>query len=109
MLSLSFIPEIEGRSSAGECLDGRADRQNYAYDAQSCLPVVQALSSNPTLDQLGPLIQKCYGKASPSLSAVSGTNLAGGTIPDSTDAVIIPDNSLDRILEINEEEMYAVV
>lgn len=58
---------------------------------------------------MGPLIQKCYEEGIPITIRGSGTNLSGGTIPDSTDAVIILTNSLDRILEINEEEMYAVV
>ena len=110
MLSLSFIREIEKIFGRENVLTGEADRQNYAYDAAVLPPVVPGLVVRPTrTDQLGPLIQKCYEEGIPITIRGSGTNLSGGTIPDSTDAVIILTNSLDRILEINEEEMYAVV
>lgn len=110
MLSLSFIKEIEKIIGRENVLTGEADRQNYAYDAAVLPPVVPGLVVRPTrTDQLGPLIQKCYEEGIPITIRGSGTNLSGGTIPDSTDAVIILTNSLDRILEINEEEMYAVV
>ena len=110
MLSLSFIKEIEKIIGRENVLTGEADRQNYAYDAAVLPPVVPGLVVRPTrTDQLGPLIQKCYEEGIPITIRGSGTNLSGGPIPDSTDAVIILTNSLDRILEINEEEMYAVV
>ena len=110
MLSLSFIKEIEKIIGRENVLTGETDRQNYAYDAAVLPPVVPGLVVRPTrTDQLGPLIQKCYEEGIPITIRGSGTNLSGGTIPDSTDAVIILTNSLDRILEINEEEMYAVV
>ena len=110
MLSLSFIKEIEKIIGRENVLTGEADRQNYAYDAAVLPPVVPGLVVRPTrTDQLGPLIQKCYEEGIPITIRGSGTNLSGATIPDSTDAVIILTNSLDRILEINEEEMYAVV
>lgn len=39
----------------------------------------------------------------------AGTNLSGGTIPDSEESVVILTQSLNRILEINLEDLYAVV
>ena len=110
MLSLSFIKEIEKIIGRENVLTGEADRQNYAYAAAVLPPVVPGLVVRPTrTDQLGPLIQKCYEEGIPITIRGSGTILSGGTIPDSSDAVIILTNSLDRILEINEEERYAVV
>lgn len=110
MPSLSFVREIEKIVGRENVLTGEADRQNYAYDAAVLPPVVPGLVVRPThRDQLGPLIQKCYEEGIPITIRGSGTNLSGGTIPDSTDAVVILTNSLDRILEINEEEMYAIV
>ena len=38
----------------------------------------------------------------------AGTNLSGGTIPLPTGAVVLT-NALNKILEINQEDMYAVV
>ena len=99
MLSLSFIKEIEKIIGRENVLTSEADRQNYAYDAAVLPPVVPGLVVRPTrTDQLGPLIQKCYEEGIPITIRGSGTNLSGGTIPDSTDAVIILTNSLDRIM-----------
>lgn len=110
MLSLSFIKEIEKIIGRENVLTGEADRQNYAYDAAVRPSVVPGLVVRPThREQLGPLIQKCYEEGIPITIRGSGTNLSGGTIPENGDAVIILTNSLDKILEINEEEMYAVV
>jgi len=39
----------------------------------------------------------------------AGTNLSGGTIPDSKESVVILTNGLNRILEINSDDLYAVV
>ena len=39
----------------------------------------------------------------------AGTNLSGGTIPDKSDTVVILTNGLNRIIEINESDLYAVV
>ena len=62
MLSLSFIKEIEKIIGRENVLTGEADRQNYAYDA-AVLPPVDSGPCRPShthVDQLGPLIQKCY-------------------------------------------------
>ena len=39
----------------------------------------------------------------------AGTNLSGGTIPDSEKSVVISTQKLNRILEINVNDLYAVV
>ena len=39
----------------------------------------------------------------------SGTNLSGGTVPDSPESVVILTQGLNRILEINSSDLYAVV
>ena len=39
----------------------------------------------------------------------AGTNLSGGTIPDSVDSAVILTTALNRILEINSNDLYAVV
>ena len=39
----------------------------------------------------------------------SGTNLSGGTIPDSEESVVILTQKLNRVLEINSGDLYAVV
>ena len=39
----------------------------------------------------------------------AGTNLSGGTIPDNSDSVVILTTGLNRILEINSDDLYAVV
>lgn len=95
---------------AGNVMAEEADRQAYAYDAAVLDPVVPALVVRPeTVVQLGQVVALCNENGLPLTVRGSGTNLSGGTIPSSTDAVVVVTNGLARILEINAEDLYAVV
>lgn len=87
-----------------------ADRQSYAYDSAVLKPVIPALVVRPTTtEQLGQCVKKLYDEGVPMTVRGAGTNLSGGTIPDTSDAVVILTNGLNKILEINEADLYAVV
>ena len=87
-----------------------ADRQSYAYDSAVLNPVTPALVVAPeTTEQLGQVIALCYKHGLPMTVRGSGTNLSGGTIPDSTESVVILTQKLNRIIEINSADLYAVV
>lgn len=87
-----------------------ADRQSYAYDSAVLKPVVPSLVVRPTnVEQLGQCVKKLYDEGLPMTVRGAGTNLSGGTIPDNSDAVVILTNGLNKILEINEADLYAVV
>ncbi len=87
-----------------------ADRQSYAYDSAVLNPVTPALVVAPeTTEQLGQVIALCYKHGLPMTVRGAGTNLSGGTIPDSTESVVILTQKLNRIIEINSADLYAVV
>jgi glycolate oxidase len=61
-----------------------------------------------TSEQLGKTIRLCYENNLPITVRGAGTNLSGGTIPSPGGAVVLT-NGMDKILEINEQDLYAVV
>ena len=72
--------------------------------------MVPALVVRPTnTEQLGLCVRKLYDNGIPMTVRGAGTNLSGGTIPDTSDTVVILTNGLTRILEINVNDLYAVV
>lgn len=87
-----------------------ADRQSYAYDSAVLTQVVPSVVVRPTtVEQLGECVKKFYDLGVPMTVRGAGTNLSGGTIPDNTDTAVILTNALTKILEINSEDLYAVV
>jgi glycolate oxidase len=85
------------------------DRHTYSYDAAVLEPVMPGVVLRPARrEQLGPLVRLCNDNGIPLTVRGAGTNLSGGTIPSPGGAVLLT-NGLNRILEINEEDMYAVV
>ncbi len=81
----------------------------YSYDAavletQMPAAVVRPLSSQA----MGEVVAFCNAHQLPLIVRGSGTNLSGGTIP-LAEGVVLLTNGLNRILEINTEDMYAIV
>jgi glycolate oxidase len=87
-----------------------ADRQAYSYDAAVLTPQTPALVVMPeTQEQLGKVVKLAYENGLPITVRGAGSNLSGAVIPSSVDSVVILTNRLNRIIEINEEDLYAVV
>ncbi|MBP3357430.1 MAG: FAD-binding protein [Opitutales bacterium] len=104
------IKEFEKIVGAENVFSSLADRQTYAYDSAVLESVTPALVVRPTnTEQLGAIIALCYKLGMPMTVRGSGTNLSGGTVPDSPDSVVILTQGLNRILEINSSDLYAVV
>lgn len=107
--SASLIKEFENIVGKKNVFTSEADRQAYSYDAAVLSPVIPSLVVRPMeTEQLSPIIQRCYNEGLPMTVRGAGTNLTGGTIPDNTDTIVILTNALDRILEINEEDLYVI-
>lgn len=86
------------------------DRHCYSYDSAVLKSVVPALAVKPTsVEQVGKIIASAYQKGVPITVRGSGTNLSGGTIPDSEGSIVLLTQGLNKILEINREDMYAIV
>ncbi|MFW5958039.1 MAG: FAD-binding oxidoreductase, partial [Desulfosalsimonas sp.] len=110
MTDKQFVRRFEQIAGAGNVMAEEADRQAYAYDSAVLDPVVPALVVRPeTVEQLGQVVALCNENDLPLTVRGSGTNLSGGTIPSSTRSVVVVTNALARIIEINREDMYAVV
>lgn len=110
MPSASLIKEFSSIIGEENVFTSEADRQSYSYDSAVLEQVVPALVLRPTrTDQLGEIVRLCYENDHPITIRGAGTNLSGGTIPDPRDGIVILTNSLNRILEINEQDLYAIV
>ena len=104
-----LIKDFEAAVGAENVMTSEADRHSYSYDAAVLDPVMPALVVRPeTSEALGKATKLCNDNELPLTVRGAGTNLSGGTIPHPGGVVILT-NGLNRILEINEEDMYAVV
>lgn len=98
--------EIVGKANV---LASEADRHSYSYDAAVLPPKLPALAVRPeTPEALGQVVATCNELGLPLTVRGSGTNLSGGTIP-STGGIVVLTGALNKIIEINEADMYAVV
>ncbi|WP_353118335.1 FAD-linked oxidase C-terminal domain-containing protein [Nitratidesulfovibrio sp.] len=110
MPSAALIKEFEAVVGKDNVFTSEADRQSYSYDSAVLEAVVPALVVRPTTtEQLGKVVRLCNENGNPITVRGAGTNLSGGTIPDPREGIVILTNSLSRIIEINEEDLYAVV
>lgn len=110
MISASLTKEFEAVVGNENVFTSEPDRQAYSYDSAVLEPVTPALVVRPTnSEELGKVIALCNENNCPITVRGAGTNLSGGTIPDKRDGIVILTNGLNKILEINEEDLYAVV
>ncbi len=109
MISQSLVKEFQGTVGADNVFSEDTDRLAYSYDAAVLEPVMPGLVVRPTAGEtLGRVVRLCNQNRIPLTVRGAGTNLSGGTIPIA-DGVVVVTNALNRIEEINEEDMYAVV
>ncbi len=109
MISKTLIAEFRKIVGSGQVFIEPEDLVTYAYDAAPIEPVRPSAVIMPkTAEELGKVIQRCYENGIPITVRGAGTNLSGGTIP-SPKGVVILTALLNRIIEINEADMYAIV
>jgi glycolate oxidase len=109
MIRRTLITEFQRRLGAENVLTEDTDRMTYSYDSAVLEPVIPEVVLRPVnAEALGTAVRLCNENRIPLTVRGAGTNLSGGTIPSATGAVIVT-NGLNRILEINEADMYAVV
>lgn len=110
MASQALIRDFEAILGKENVLSEDADLQSYSYDSAVLDPVIPQMVIRPTTTgDLGKCVKKLYDEGIPMTVRGAGTNLSGGTIPDRSETVVILTNGLNRILEINERDLYAVV
>jgi glycolate oxidase len=104
-----LLKEFQAIVGADNVFSEDTDRLAYSYDAAVLEPVMPGLVVRPTTGEaLGRVVRLCNQNRIPLTVRGAGTNLSGGTIPIA-DGVVVVTNALNRIEEINEEDMYAVV
>lgn len=105
----ALIKEFEKVVGKDNVFQDETDRATYSYDAAVLEPVLPALVLRPTSSEaLGRVVALCNEQGLPLTVRGAGTNLSGGTIPK-TGGVVVLTNALNRIIEINEGDLYAVV
>jgi len=110
MASKALIAEFESAVGKENVFSDPADRVTYSYDAAVLDAVMPALAVRPTTSEaLAAVVRLCNENRLPLTVRGAGTNLSGGTVPTGTEGVVVLTNGLARILEINEQDMYAVV
>jgi glycolate oxidase len=109
MVTEKLRKEFQKRLGVENVLYDLADLVTYSYDAAVLEPVTPSLVARPTSGEaLRETVRLCSENGLPITVRGAGTNLSGGTIP-LPEGVVIVTNGLNRILEINTEDMYAVV
>lgn len=109
MVSQALLNEFQAVVGKENVFTDPADLVTYSYDAAVLEAVVPAIALRPTTaEALSRVIRLCNENSLPLTVRGAGTNLSGGTIP-SPNGVVLLTNALNQILEINEEDMYAVV
>ncbi len=107
---LGFIEELKKIVGRENLLTGKEDMVTYSYDAavlDSVIPLAAVMPENS--EEMGKIVKVCCENRVPLTVRGSGTNLSGGTIPSSTSGVVMLTGRLNKIVEINEADMYAVV
>ena len=105
----SLIKEFAAIVGEEGVMAGETDRHSYSYDAAVLDPVLPDLVVRPEHSgALGEIVKLCNDNGLPLTVRGAGTNLSGGSIPHPGGVVLLT-NGLNRILEINEEDMYTVV
>lgn len=109
MIGQALLKEFQKVLGKENVFGDETDRLTYSYDAAVLDPVIPAIVLRPeTSEALGAAVRLCNENSLPLTVRGAGTNLSGGVIPKSNGVVLLT-NALNRILEINEEDLYAVV
>ncbi|MGA1847465.1 FAD-binding oxidoreductase [Deferribacter abyssi] len=105
----SLVKELEKRLGKSSVLISEGDRALFSYDAaygEKVLPDIVVFPENK--DDLQFVINLMSENEIPIITRGAGTNLSGGTVPVSGGCVLVT-TKMNRILEINEKDHYAVV
>ncbi len=100
------LREIVGKEYV---MDEPVDMLAYSYDAAGLDQVMPSLVAHPgTCEELGKIVKLCNNHGRPLTVRGAGTNLSGGTIPNKSGVVVLT-GRLNKIIELNIEDRYAVV
>ncbi len=105
----ALIKEFAAIVGEDNVLTGESERHSYSYDSAVLDPKVPSLAVRPAnSEQLGRVVKLCNDNGLKLTVRGAGTNLSGGTIPVEGGVVVLT-NGMNKILEINKEDLYARV
>ncbi|MDR2339608.1 MAG: FAD-binding protein [Deltaproteobacteria bacterium] len=91
-------------------LSEEADLLSYAFDSAVVGQSVPSVVLAPATEGLlGRTVKACYDAGLQITARGAGTNLSGAAVPGAGPSAVILTNRLNRILEVNEADLYAVV
>ena len=103
---LKKFSEIAGVNNV---FTNKTDLYTHSFDAAVLNPVQPGVVVRPeNSETLSKVIKLCSENSLPMTVRGAGTNLAGATIP-SKDGVVILTTGMNRIIELNTEDLYAIV
>ncbi len=104
----SLLKRFEQIVGKERCFYDPADLVTYSYDAYPIQPHMPDIVVQPTsYEQVQKIIKLCRESNTPLIVRGAGTNLSGGTVPLKGGCVLLT-TGLNRILEINKEDLYVV-
>lgn len=109
MIDSSIITRFTEILGQEHLLTQKEDMLTYSYDAavlDAQMPAAVAIPG--TTEEIGEIVRVCHENSLPLTVRGAGTNLSGGTIPEGN-GIVLSTGRLNRIIEINEADMYAVV
>jgi len=105
----SFIKELQTIVVEPYTLSDRESLAVYGYDATPELESRPGVVLMPrTADEIARIMRLCHGAGVSVTPRGSGTNLSGGSIAGS-DGVVVQTSRLNRIIEVDEENLTATV
>ena len=102
----SFLVKLLGEQQVIDDPDGLADYSEDSTEIEGQLPGVVALVSSA--EQIQQIVRYASEGGIPLTPRVAGTNVGGLTIP-SPGGLVIDLTRMNRVLEINDEDMYAII
>ncbi|WP_026939564.1 FAD-linked oxidase C-terminal domain-containing protein [Hippea alviniae] len=105
----SIVKDFENIVGKEHCFTNPLDLSFYSYDAYPERPIFPDIVVQPTnYEQVEKIVKLCNKASIPLTVRGAGTNLSGGSVPVKGGCVLLT-TALDRIIEINTEDLYAIV
>lgn len=108
MLKEETMRELKGIVGEQAYLDRPEDLVNYSYDAYIPEALPEAVLLPRSTEQVAAIMKIAHKEAIPVTPRGAGTNIVGGTVPIKG-GIVLCFTRMNRILEIQPEDRYAVV
>lgn len=108
MLREEIVRELKELVGEDGYLESPEDLVNYSYDAYLPEALPDAVLLPRSTEQVASIMRVAYRESIPVTPRGAGTNIVGGTVPV-RGGIVLCFTRMNKILEINSEDRYAVV